>query len=53
MKATYQSRISEYVDMDRGAGDAALAAYAELYGRVERRLFADAAAGRSVAVLEE
>ena len=52
MKATYQSRISEYVDMDRGAGDAALAAYAELYGRVERRLFADAAAGRSVAALK-
>ena len=52
MKATYQSRISEYVDMDRGAGDAALAAYAELYGRVERKLFADVAAGRSAASLK-
>ena len=52
MKATYQSRISEYVDMDRGAGDAALAAYAELYGRVERKLFADVAAGRPAASLK-
>ena len=52
MKATYQSRISEYVDMDRGAGDAALAFYAELYGRVERRLFAGVAAGRSAASLK-
>ena len=52
MKATYQSRISEYVDMDRGAGDAALAFYAELYGRVERKLFADVAAGRSAASLK-
>ena len=52
MKATYQSRISEYVDIDRGAGDAALAAYAELYGRVERKLFADVAAGRSATSLK-
>ena len=36
MKSTFQSRISEYLDMDRGAGYAALSAYAELYGRVER-----------------
>ena len=52
MKATYQSRISEYVDMDRGAGDAALAFYAELYGRVERKLFAEVAAGRSATALK-
>ena len=38
--------------MDRGAGDAALAFYAELYGRVERRLFAGVAAGRSAASLK-
>ena len=46
---TYQTRISEYEDGDaeRAAGDAALAAYAELYGRVERKLFADVSAGRS------
>ena len=39
----YQTRISEYE-----GGDAALAAYAELYGRVERKLFADVSAGRWV-----
>ena len=52
MKSTCQSRISEYVDIGRGAGDAAFAAYAELYGRVERKLFADVAAGRSAASLK-
>ena len=44
--ATYQTRVAEYDGIDRAAGDAALSAYAELYGRVERRLFADVAAGR-------
>ena len=48
--ATYQTRVSGYVGLDREAGDAALAAYAELYGQVERKLFADVAAGRSAAV---
>ena len=50
--ATYQTRVSGYVGLDRGAGDAALAAYAELYGQVERNLFADVAAGRSAAPLK-
>ena len=50
--ATYQTRISDYADMDRGEGDAALSAYAELYGRVQRKLFADVVAGRS-AVLKK
>ena len=47
--ATYQTRISEYEgrDGERAAGDAAKAAYAELYGRVERKLFAHVSAGRS------
>ena len=52
MKSTFQSRISEYVGIGRGAGDAALAAYAELYRRVERRLFSDVAAGRSAGSLK-
>ena len=49
LHGTYQTRISEYEggDAERVAGDAALAAYAELYGRVERKLFADVSAGRS------
>ena len=50
--ATYQTRVSGYVGLDRGAGDAALTAYAELYGQVERKLFADVAAGRSAAPLK-
>lgn len=50
--ATYQSRICDYGGRERSAGDAALAAYAELYGRVERKLFAEAAAGRSAASLK-
>ena len=50
--ATYQTRFSGYVGLDREAGDAALAAYAELYGQVERKLFAEVAAGRSAAPLK-
>ena len=49
---TYQTRISDYADMDRLEGDAALAGYAELYGRVQRKLFADVAAGRSATLLK-
>ena len=44
---TYQTRISDYANLDRLEGDAALAAYAGLYSRVQRKLFADIAAGRS------
>ena len=33
-------------------GDAALAAYAGLYGKVQRKLFADVAAGRSAVLLK-
>ena len=50
--ATYQTRISDYGDMVRAGGDAALSAYAELYGRVQRKLFADVVAGRSAASLK-
>ena len=49
---TYQTRISDYGDVDRSMGDAALAAYAELYGRVERKLFAEVAAGQSATSLK-
>ena len=38
--------------MERAAGDAALSTYAELYGRVQRKLFADVAAGSSAASLK-
>ena len=49
---TYQTRISDYGGVDRTVGDAALDAYAELYGRVQRKLFADVAAGSSAAALK-
>ena len=44
MQATYQTRIS--------CDDAALSAYAALYGRVQRRLFAEVSSGRSAATLK-
>ena len=50
--ATYQTRISDFADMDCASGDKLLAAYAELYCRVQRRLFADVAAGRSAVSLK-
>ena len=49
---TYHTRVSEYVGIDRALGDGALSAYADLYGRVERKLFAGVAAGRSAASLK-
>ena len=41
-----------YEGRDRAEGDAGLSASAELYGRVQRKLFADVAAGRSAASLK-
>ena len=50
--ATYQTRVRNYSGVERAAGDAALSAYAELYGRVQRKLFAQVAAGRPTAWLK-
>ena len=50
--STYQTRIADYGSMNRAVGDAALDANAELYGRVERKLFAEVAAGRSATSLK-
>ena len=44
---SYQTRIAAYEGIDRAVGDAALSAYAALYGKVQHKLFADVAAGRS------
>ena len=49
---SYQTRIAAYEGIDRSVGDAALSAYAALYGKVQHKLFADVAAGRS-AVLKK
>ena len=50
--ATYQTRIRSYSGVERAAGDAALSAYAQLYGRVQRHLFAELSAGRSAGPLK-
>ena len=50
--ATYQTRISDYGDMVRADGDAGLSAYGELYGKVQRKLFAEVAAGQSGVLLK-
>ena len=50
--ATYQTRIHGYGGVERAAGDSALSAYAGLYVRVQRKLFAEVAAGRSLASLK-
>ena len=44
---SYQTRIAAYEGIDRAVGDAALSAYAALYGKVQRKLFAAVAAGES------
>ena len=50
--ATYQARVREYVGPERSDGDAALSAYADLYRRMERKLFAEVSAGQSAVVLK-
>ena len=50
--STYQTRIADYGDVEPTHGEAALAAYAELYGRVQRKLFADFSAGELPASLK-
>ncbi len=44
--------MREYVGPERSDGDAALSAYADLYGRIERKLFAEVSAGRPSAPLK-
>ena len=51
--STYQTRIADFGDMDRAVGYSALAAHAQLYGRVERKLFADFSAGEVPASLKK
>ena len=51
--STYQTRIADYGDVEPTHGEAALAAYAELYGGVQRKLFADFSAGELPASLKK
>ena len=48
-RGTYQTRVSYYGGVESAAGDAALSACGESYGRVQRKLFADVAASSSMA----
>ena len=50
--STYQTRIADYGDVEPTHGEAALVAYAELYGQVQRKLFADFSAGELPASLK-
>ena len=50
--ATYQTRVRSYSGVEGAAGDAAMSAYGELYGRVQRKLFAQVAAGQPAASLK-
>ena len=52
MIGSYQTRIAVFRGMDWAEGEAALSAYGELYGRVQRKLFAAVAAGRSAGSLK-
>ena len=50
---TYQTRVLGYGYVVPSEGEATLAAYAELYGRVQRKLFADFSAGEVPASLKK
>ena len=51
-KFTYQDRIRSFQSVGLAEGDAALSAYAELFGRVERDLFSRFCAGVSLTSLK-
>ena len=51
--ATYQTRISGFDGIDSAVGEGLLSAYADLYGRIQRKLFAQVAKGRSAPSLKQ
>ena len=53
LPATWQTRICGFEGLERRKGDALLSAYADLYGRIQRRLLAQVAAGRSAPSLKQ
>ena len=52
LPATYQTRISGFDDRDSTVGEGLLSAYADLYGRIQRKLFTEVSAGRSAASMK-
>ena len=53
LPATYQTRISDYGGPGRAADDQLLSACSDLYGRIQRKLFAEVAEGRSAVSLKQ
>ena len=51
--ATYQTRLRHFAGMDCTAGDRLLSAYADLYCRIQRKLFAQVSVGRSASSLKQ
>ena len=49
MPGTYQTRIVSYAGRDRHDGDVALYAYADIFGMIQRELFAAVMSGQSAA----
>ena len=50
--ATWQTRISDFAALDRPAGDALLSSYTDLYGTIQRKLFAQISASRTAPSLK-
>ena len=51
--ATWQTRISDFDGIDPTVGEGLLSAYTELYGRIQRKLFAEVSEGRSAPWLKQ
>ena len=51
--ATYQTRICNFAGVDPASGEELLTDYGALYCRIQRRLFAEVAAGRSAVSLKQ
>ena len=51
--ATWQTRISGFDGIDSAVREGLLSAYADLYGRIQRKLFAQVSAGRSAPSLKQ
>ena len=53
LPATYQTRISGFDGIDSAVGEGLLSAYADLYGMIQGKLFAEVSAGRSAPSLKQ
>ena len=53
LPATWQTRIGGFDGIESGVGEGLLSAYADLYGRIQRKLFAEVSADRSAPWLKQ